>query len=114
MTITANGLIHFADQLALMTQLSICYIVIGTGTPTATGLGAELKVRGATKSRSGSTVTYSAHWDIDDKFTANITEAGLFYYDPETGKVMVMSGTGSANKSSVKDSLNIIFTLALT
>lgn len=108
MTITSNGINHIADQVGLRTLEPICYIAIGTGTPGANALGAELKVRGATITRVNNVVTYHAHWDIDDQFADTITEVGLFYNASGT-KVMVASGTCSVVKA-INDTLNVNWT----
>lgn len=113
MTITANGKIHIADQMGLRTQIPIMYLAIGTGSPTATELGAELKVRGATVTRTDNVVTYKANWGIDDEFSATITEAGLFYPTAGGGKTMVASGVCGKVKA-FNDPLNVSWTLTFS
>ena len=112
MTITANGKEHIADQLSAKAQSPVTLMAIGTGSPSASALGMELtgKRHAIIKSVSGAIVTYKAHWDVEDEFSADITEVGLF----NNNNVMVASQEFTAVNKTDNDPFNVTWTLEIT
>ncbi len=114
-TVPANGLAHIADQLsATPGQAAMGWMAVGTGTPAATLLGAEVD-RNALTSRtdSGAVVTYVGDWAAGDA-TATITEAGVFNVVTAATITMLMSASFAGIAKGANDTLQITWTLTLS
>ena len=114
-TVPANGLAHIADQLSSAPgQAAMGWMAVGTGTPTATLLGAEVD-RNALTSRTdaGAVVTYVGNWAAGDA-TAAITEAGIFNIVTANTITMLASASFAAVNKGANDTLQITWTLTLS
>lgn len=96
--ITTLGKEYIANRmLKTPTQQHATNIAIGTGSPSSTALGTELRRKAAAITVSGNEVTYSTRFDIDDYVSGTITEIGVFN-SPSLGGTMLSSGTCSVVK----------------
>lgn len=110
-TVTTAGLAGIMDQLVASPALGkATHMGIGTGTPGATALGAEVGTRDAfdSKTRSGAVVTHISTFAAGNG-TGTITEAGIF--DASTTGNMWMSSSFSGIAKAAGDSLVITWTL---
>ena len=110
-TVPANGLAHIADQLAAKAQAAMGWMAIGTGTPSATLLGAELD-RNALTSKTSSTnvVTYVGDWAAGDG-TGALIEAGIFNVVTANTITMLCSASFPVVNKGAADTLAITWTL---
>ena len=110
--VTAAGLAGAADQiLAAPTLNKPTHMAIGTGTPAATLLGAEIDRNALTsKTRLGSVVTMVADWAAGDG-TGAITEAGVFDIVTANTVNMWMSASFAVVNKLAADTLQITWTL---
>lgn len=112
-TVTTVGKAHVADQLSASPgEAAMSHMAIGTGTPSATALGAELD-RNALTSRtdSGAVVTYIGTWAAGDG-TGALTEAGIF--NAGSGGTMLCSASFAAINKAAGDALTITWTLTVS
>lgn len=114
-TVTTAGKNGVADQiLAAPTLSKMGWMAIGTGTPSATLLGAEVaRVAFDTKTRSGAVVTVVATFAAGTG-TGAITEAGTFDVVTANTVNMWMSASFSVINKGAADSLVITWTLTLS
>lgn len=112
-TITDLGKSHFADRLIFPpTQDPMCAMAIGTGTPSTTALGSETTRRGfKSLTSSGHSTIYTGHWDIDDNFSATITEAGIFNKGALGGTMLCSAIISPSISKGLTDSLDITWTV---
>lgn len=110
--VTTAGLAGAADQiLAAPTLNKPTHMAIGTGTPAATLLGAEIDRNALTsKTRLGSVVTMVADWAAGDG-TGAISEAGVFDNGVANTVNMWCSASFSVVNKLAADSLSIQWTL---
>ena len=110
--VTTAGLAGAADQiLAAPTLNKPTHMAIGTGTPAATLLGAEIDRNALTsKTRLGSVVTMIADWAAGDG-TGAITEAGVFDIATANTVNMWMSASFAVVNKLAADTLQITWTL---
>jgi hypothetical protein len=110
--VTTAGLAGAADQiLAAPTLNKPTHMAIGTGTPAATLLGAEIDRNALTsKTRLGSVVTMVADWAAGDG-TGAITEAGVFDNGVANTINMWMSASFAVVNKLAADTLQITWTL---
>jgi len=110
--VTTAGLAGAADQiLAAPTLNKPTHMAIGTGTPAATLLGAEIDRNALTsKTRLGSVVTMVADWAAGDG-TGAITEAGVFDIATANTVNMWMSASFAVVNKLAADTLQITWTL---
>lgn len=114
-TITDAGKEHIADRFGLGTQLPMSDMAIGTGTPGTTALGTEIsRETFQSQTSSGMTWTYVAEWDIENNFSATITEAGVFNAGSGLGGTMLCSSTFTPIVKAVNDSLRITWTITIS
>jgi len=113
--VTTAGLAGAADQLlAAPTLNKPTHMAIGTGTPAATLLGAEIDRNALTsKTRLGSVVTMVADWAAGDG-TGAISEAGVFDNGVANTINMYMSASFAVVNKLAADSLSIQWTLTFT
>ena len=109
MTMPALGKAWAADQIAARLQSPVTLIAFGTGSPSATALGAEISGsrRVATPTSSGAVATYTGHLDVDDQIAASITEVGLF----NTSGTMIASQSFAAVAKGINDPFNVIWNI---
>ncbi len=111
-TVTTAGKNGAADQiLAAPTLAKPGWMAIGTGSPAATLLGAEIDRNALTsKTRSGAVVTMVGDWAAGDG-TGAITEAGVFDVVTANTVNMWMSASFSVVNKAAGDTLQITWTL---
>lgn len=111
-TVTTAGRQGAADQiLAAPTLSKPTHMAIGTGSPAATLLGAEIDRNALTsKLRSGAVVTMVADWAAGDG-TGAITEAGVFDIVTANTVNMWMSASFAVVNKLAGDTLQITWTL---
>jgi hypothetical protein len=111
-TVTTAGKNGAADQvLAAPTLNKPTHMAIGTGTPSATLLGAEIDRNAlTTKTRSGAVVTMVGDWAAGDG-TGAITEAGIFDIATANTVNMWTSASFSVVNKAAGDTLQITWTL---
>lgn len=104
-----------ADQMLASPTLSKpTHMAIGTGTPAATLLGAEIDRNALTsKTRNGAIVTCIADWAAGDG-TGTITEAGLFDIATANTVNMWCSASFTGIVKAAGDSLQITWTLTVS
>jgi hypothetical protein len=110
--VTTAGKNGAADQiLASPTLAKPGWMAIGTGSPAATLLGAEIDRNAlTTKTRSGAVVTMVGDWAAGDG-TGAITEAGIFDVVTANTVNMWMSASFSVITKGALDTLSITWTL---
>ena len=110
--VTTAGLAGAADQiLAAPTLNKPTHMAIGTGSPAATLLGAEIDRNALTsKTRLGSVVTMVADWAAGDG-TGAISEAGVFDIATANTVNMWMSASFAVVNKLAADTLQITWTL---
>jgi hypothetical protein len=111
-TVTTAGKNGAADQILASPSLSKpTHMAIGTGSPAATLLGAEIDRNALTsKTRSGAVVTMVGDWAAGDG-TGAITEAGLFDIATANTVNMWCSQSFSVVNKAAGDTLQITWTL---
>ena len=114
-TVTTAGKEGTADQLlAAPTLGKPTHMAIGTGTPAATLLGAEIDRNALTsKTRSGAVVTMVGDWAAGDG-TGTITEAGIFDVVTANTVNMYCSASFGAITKAAGDTLQITWTLTVS
>jgi len=114
-TVTLLGKSHVADQLAKTpAQSPMIAMAVGTGTPSTTALGSESSRNNIdTRTASGKVVTYVAHWDIEDDFSATITEAGIFNSSSLGGTMLCSAVLSPSIVKAVNDSIVITWNLTI-
>jgi len=113
-TVTTAGKNGIADQLLAAPTLSKpTHMAVGTGSPAATLLGAEVDRNALTsKNRSGAVVTMVGDWAAGDA-TAALTEAGIFdVVTPNTVNMYCSASFAVVNKLAA-DTLSISWTLTV-
>lgn len=110
--VTTAGKQGAADQiLAAPTLNKPTHMAIGTGSPAATLLGAEIDRNAlTTKTRVGAVVTMVGDWAAGDG-TGAITEAGIFDIATANTVNMWCSASFAAINKAAADSLQITWTL---
>jgi hypothetical protein len=113
--VTTAGKEGSADQiLAAPTLPKPGWMAIGTGSPAATLLGAEIDRNALTsKTRSGAVVTMVADWAAGDG-TGAITEAGVFDVVTANTVNMWMSASFAVVNKGALDTLQISWTLTFS
>jgi hypothetical protein len=111
-TVTVAGKNGLADQiLAAPTLAKPTHMAIGTGTPSATALGAELDRNAlANKTRSAAVITFTATWAAGDG-TGTLTEAGVF--DAASAGNMWCSTSFAAKPKAAGDTLSATWTFTV-
>lgn len=111
-TVKNAGLYGLMDQILASPTLSKPgWMAIGTGSPAATLLGAELDRNALTsKTRNNAVVTFVADWAAGDG-TGAITEAGVFDVVTANTVNMWMSASFSVINKGASDTLQITWTL---
>jgi hypothetical protein len=111
-TVTTAGKNGSADQLLLSPTIAKPgWMAVGTGTPSATLLGAEVDRNALTsKTRSGAVVTFVGDWAAGDA-TAAITEAGVFNVVTANTVDMFVSASFAVITKGALDTLQITWTL---
>lgn len=111
-TVTTAGKNGAADQILAAPSLAKPgWMAVGTGTPGATLLGAEIDRNALTsKNRSGAVVTMVGDWAAGDG-TGAITEAGLFDVVTANTVNMWCSQSFSVINKGASDTLQITWTL---
>lgn len=114
-TVTTAGKNGIADQiLAAPTLSKPTHMAIGTGSPAATLLGAEIDRNALTsKLRSGAVVTMVGDWAAGDG-TGAITEAGIFDIATANTVNMWCSASFAVVNKAVGDTLSISWTLTIS
>jgi hypothetical protein len=114
-TVTTAGKNGVADQiLGSPTLAKAGWMAIGTGSPAATLLGAEVaRVAFTSKTRSGAVVTMVGDFAAGTG-TGAITEAGTFDVVTANTVNMWMSASFSVINKSAADSLSISWTLTVS
>jgi hypothetical protein len=114
-TVTTAGKNGVADQLlAAPTLAKPTHMAIGTGSPAATLLGAEIDRNALTsKTRSGAVVTMVGDWAAGDG-TGTITEAGIFDNGSANTVNMYCSASFGAITKAAGDTLQITWTLTVS
>jgi len=114
-TVKTAGKEGAADQLlASPTLPKPGWIAIGTSTPGATLLGAEIHRHALTsKTRSGAIVTMVADFAAGHG-TGTITEAGLFDVVTDNTVNMWLSATFTAKEKTAEQSLQVTWTLTFS
>ena len=114
-TVTTAGKEGTADQLLASPTLSKpTHMAIGTGSPAATLLGAEIDRNALTsKTRSGAVVTMVGDWAAGDG-TGTITEAGIFDIATANTVNMYCSASFGAITKAAGDTLQITWTLTVS
>ena len=112
-TVTTSGRNGIADQvLASPTLAKPTHMAVGTGTPGANALGAELDRNALTsKTRSNAVVTLQGDWAAGDG-TGALTEAGVFDA-ASVGNAWLTTSYSVVNKAAA-DALSIVWTLSIT
>jgi len=110
--VTAGGKNGIADQLlAAPTLAKPTHMAIGTGTPAANALGAELDRNAlASKTRSGAVITFTCTWAAGDG-TGTLTEAGIF--DAASVGNMWQAASYAAKPKGAADTLSATWTLTI-
>lgn len=113
-TVTTAGKNGIADQvLAAPTLGKPTHMAVGTGSPAATLLGAEIDRNALTsKLRSGAVVTMVGDWAAGDA-TGAITEAGIFDVVTANTVNMWCSASFSVVNKAAGDTLSISWTLTI-
>ena len=113
--VTTAGKNGIADQiLAAPTLAKPGWMAIGTGSPAATLLGAEIDRNALTsKTRSGAVVTMVGDWAAGDG-TGAITEAGIFDVVTANTVNMWASASFSVVNKAAGDTLSISWTLTIS
>ncbi|MET3349023.1 UNVERIFIED_ORG: hypothetical protein ABID57_000692 [Arthrobacter sp. UYEF1] len=113
-TVTTAGKNAIADQvLASPTLVKMGWMAIGTGSPAATLLGAEVaRVAFTSKTRSGAVVTVVGDYAAGTG-TGAITEAGTFDVVTANTVNMWMSASFSVINKGASDTLSISWTLTI-
>ncbi|MFA5133081.1 MAG: hypothetical protein WC444_07180 [Candidatus Paceibacterota bacterium] len=114
MSITTVGKELIANLISTSTSPNIISMAIGTGTPGATALGTEVSRKNLRMTCSGAVATYKGEWDLEDRLSANITEAGLFNSESASGGTMLCSQSFAAINKGVNDSLIITWTVTIS
>lgn len=111
-TVTTNGKQGIADNLLASPTLGKpTHIAVGTGSPAANALGAELDRNAFTsKTRSGAIVTMVGDWAAGDA-TGALTEAGVFNA-AAAGNMWLSTSFAVINKGA-SDTLQITWTLEI-
>jgi hypothetical protein len=111
-TVTSSGKNGCADQLlASPTIAKPGWMAVGTGTPAATLLGAEIDRNALTsKTRSTNVVTFIGDWAAGDA-TGALTEAGVFNVATSNTVDMYVSASFSVVNKGAGDTLQISWTL---
>lgn len=110
MALTTNTKTLLAARLSGSTT-GMFYVAIGTGTPGASALGAELSRREARSQVAASgVITVTREWNIEDRVSGTITEAAIF--DSATGSMVAAAAITSVAKGT-NDTLTIIWQLTL-
>ena len=114
-TVTTAGKVGAADQiLAIPTLAKPGWMAIGTGSPAATLLGAEIDRNALTsKTRSGAVVTMVGDWAAGDG-TGAITEAGIFDVVTDNTVNMWTSAAFAVINKGAADTLSISWTLTFS
>lgn len=114
-TVTTAGKNAIADQiLAVPTLVKMGWMAIGTGSPAATLLGAEVaRVAFTSKGRSGAVVTVVGDFPAATG-TGAITEAGTFDVVTANTVNMWMSASFSVVNKGAADSMSISWTLTIS
>jgi len=114
-TVTTAGKNACADQiLAAPTLVKPTHMAIGTGSPAATLLGAEVaRVAFTTKTRSTNVVTMVGDFPAGTG-TGAITEAGVFNVVTANTIDMYLSASFSVINKGAADSLSISWTLTFS
>ena len=113
-TVTTAGKQGVADQVLLVpTLVKIGWMAIGTGSPAATLLGAEVaRVAFTSKTRSGAIVTVVGDYAAGTG-TGAITEAGTFDIVTANTVNMWMSASFAVINKGALDTLSITWTLTV-
>lgn len=113
-TVTTAGKNAIADQLLASPTLSKpTHMAVGTGTPSATLLGAETaRVALTSKTRSGAVVTIVGDFAAGTG-TGAITEAGIFDVVTANTANMHESSSFAAINKAAADSLSITWTITI-
>jgi len=114
-TVKTAGLYGLLDQaLASPTLAKVGWMAIGTGTPAATLLGAEIDRNALTsKTRSNAVLTMVGNWAAGDG-TGTITEAGLFDVATANTVNMWCSSSFTAIVKGASDTLQITWTITIS
>ena len=114
-TVTTAGKAGVADQLLASPTLSKpTHMAIGTGSPGATLLGAEIDRNALTsKTRSGAVVTCVADWAAGDG-TGAISEAGIFDIATANTVNMYCSASFGVINKAAGDTLQITWTITVS
>lgn len=114
-TVTTAGKNGVADQiLAAPTLVKMGWLAIGTGTPAATLLGAEIaRVAFTSKTRSTNVVTVVGDFPAGTG-TGAITEAGTFDVVTANTINMWMSASFSVINKGALDTLSVSWTLTIS
>lgn len=114
-TVTTAGKNMIADRLLAAPTLGVpTHMAIGTGTPAATLLGAEVaRVALTSKTRSNAVVTMIGDYAAGTG-TGAITEAGVFDVVTANTVNMHLSASFAAINKLAADSLSITWTLTIT
>jgi hypothetical protein len=115
-TVTVLGKAHIADRLSSNpSQDPMLAMAIGTGTPSSTALGSELKRKNVwSRTSSGKVVTYQGHWDYDDQFSGTITEAGIFNASSLGGTMLCSAVVSPSIVKPINDTLDITWNVTIT
>lgn len=110
--VTTAGKAGIADQILLSPTLAKpTHMAIGTGTPAANALGAELDRNALTsKTRSGAVVTFACSWAAGEG-TGALIEAGVF--DAASVGNMWCSTTFAVKNKGAADTLTATWTLTI-
>ena len=110
--VTTAGKNGLAEQILAAPALNKpTHMGIGTGTPSATALGAELDRNALSgKTRSNAVVTFTATWAAGDG-TGTLTEAGVF--DAATTGNMWCSASFTAKVKAAADTLSATWTFTV-
>lgn len=114
-TVTTAGKNGVADQIiASPTLVKMGWMAVGTGSPAATLLGAEVaRVAFDSKTRSGAVITVVATFAAGTA-TGALTEAGTFDVVTANTVNMWMSSSYSVINKGASDSLVITWTLTIS
>lgn len=114
-TVKNAGLYGLLDQsLASPTLAKVGWMAIGTGTPAATLLGAEIDRNALTsKTRSNAVLTMVGNWAAGDG-TGTITEAGLFDVVTANTVNMWCSSSFTGIVKGANDTLQITWTITIS
>lgn len=116
-TVPTNGKTHYADQLqGTPAQAKMGWMEVGTGTPSATLLGAYIsgsRTALTSNTASGAVVTYVCTFAAGVG-TGAITECGLFNVVTQNTVTMGLSASFSVVNKAAGDSLTMTWTLTLS